>query len=185
VDWIVVFQDLVLLVEAKAKRTPAGVRAADYTTINVYQETLGKAFDQIDRTSQAIQDGVSEFNQIPRDRPVLGMVATLDPWYMANNLAREHLPSPDVPTIVGSVRGLEYLVGIGQRRSASEILLEISAPDDERRQWALDTALHGFAQQEDRNPILDASWKAQPLSQLATSRAAAAQSTAENASPGR
>lgn len=50
VDWIVVFDDLVLLVEAKATRTPMATRAADLTAQDTYQETLGKAFKQVNRT---------------------------------------------------------------------------------------------------------------------------------------
>jgi hypothetical protein len=55
VDWIVVFDDLVLLVEAKATRTPAAARAADVTAQGTYQATLGKAFKQINRTYGALQ----------------------------------------------------------------------------------------------------------------------------------
>src|SRR5260370_26926464 len=54
VDWIVVFDDLVLLVEAKATRTPAAARAANVTAQGAYQATLGKAFKQINRTYRAL-----------------------------------------------------------------------------------------------------------------------------------
>ena len=59
VDWIVVFDDLVLLVEAKARRTPAAARAADLTAQDTYQATLGKAFKQINRTYRALQGRVA------------------------------------------------------------------------------------------------------------------------------
>ena len=80
------------------------------------------------------------FDHIPKDLPMLGLVATLDPWYMANSMAREFLPATDIPTMVASVREVEHLVGIGQRRSVSGVLSEIMRPDDERRTWELGTA---------------------------------------------
>jgi hypothetical protein len=136
-DWIVVFDDLVLLVEAKATRTRAATRAADVTAQDSYQATLGKAFNQINRTYRALQVRVAGFDHIPKDLPVLGLVATLDPWYMANSMAREFLPATDIPTMVASVREVEHLVGIAQRRSVSGVLSEIMRADDERRTWKL------------------------------------------------
>lgn len=163
VDWIVVFDDLVLLVEAKATRTPAAARAADITAQSTYQATLGKAFRQINRTYRALRSSVPAFGQIPVDRPVLGLVATLDPWYMANSMAREFLPTTDIPTMVASAREIENLVAIGQRRSASGVLKEIMRPDDERQAWELGTALGSFGEATDRNPLLDEAWAHLPF----------------------
>jgi hypothetical protein len=163
VDWIVVFDDLVLLVEAKATRTPAAARAADVTAQGTYQATLGKAFKQINRTYGALQAGVSAFDHVPKDRLMLGLVATLDPWYMANSMAREFLPTTDIPTMVASAREVEHLVGIGQRRSVSGILSEIMRPDDERQTWELGTALGSFDEPTDRNPLLDEAWGRLPF----------------------
>lgn len=163
VDWIVVFDDLVLLVETKATRTPAATRAADVTAHDTYQETLGKAFKQINRTYQALQAKVPAFDHIPKDRPVLGLVATLDPWYMANSMARGFLPVTDVPVMVASTREVEHLVGIGQRRLVSGVLSEIMRPDNERRQWELGTALGAFDESADRNLLLDEAWARLPF----------------------
>ena len=78
---------------------------------------------------------MAAFDHIPKDLPMLGLVATLDPWYMANSMAREFLPATDIPTMVASVREVEHLVGIGQRRPVSGVLSEIMRPDDERQTW--------------------------------------------------
>jgi len=163
VDWIVVFDDLVLLVEAKATRTPAAARAADVTAQGAYQATLGKAFKQINRTYRALQARVPAFDHVPADRPMSGLVATLDPWYMANSMAREFLPATDIPTMVASAREVEHLVAIGQRRSASGVLREILRPDDERRTWELGTALRSFGEPADRNPLLEDAWARLPF----------------------
>jgi hypothetical protein len=167
VDWIMVFDDLVLLVEAKATRTPAAARAADVTAQATYQATLGKAFKQINRTYRALQAKVQAFDHIPKDRPILGLVATLDAWYMANSMAREFLPMTDVPTMVASAREVEHLVGIGQRRPLSGVLTEIMRPDDERRTWELGTALRAFDEPGDRNQLLDQAWARLPFDESA------------------
>ena len=163
VDWIVVFDNLVLLVEAKATRTPAAARAADMTAQGTYQATLGKAFKQINRTYRALQAKAPAFDHIPTDRPMLGLVATLDPWYMANSMAREFLPPTDITTMVASARELEHLVAIGQRQPVSRVLGEIMRPDDQRQTWELDTALEAFAEPADRNPLLEEAWARLPF----------------------
>lgn len=163
VDWIVVFADLVILVEAKATRAPAGARAANETAEGTYARVVGEAFDQINRTYRALQDGAPEFSHIPKDRPVMGMVGTLDPWYMANSLARSFLPATDIPTIVSAVRDIEYLVAVGQRRSVSGALAEIVREGDERQTWELGSALHDFIEPGDRNPLLQQAWERLPF----------------------
>jgi predicted outer membrane lipoprotein len=163
VDWIVVLADLVVLVEAKATRAPAGARAAGETARDAYVRVLGEAFGQINRTYKAVQGGVPEFDHIPKDRPVMGMVGTLDPWYIANSLARSFLPATDLPTMVASVRDIEHLVAVGQRRPVSGALAEIIQDGDERQTWELGVALRDFYQPGDRNPLLQRAWERLPF----------------------
>jgi hypothetical protein len=124
---------------------------------------LGKAFTQIDRTGRAITAGLPEFAAVPTDRPIVGIVATLDPWYLANSFGRALLPESEVPTMVVSVREIEALVAIGQRRSPSAILLEVMAKDDQRMYWELKTALASYSQPDDRNPLLQDAWQRYPF----------------------
>lgn len=164
IDWIVVFPDLVVLVEAKAKRFVAAARAGAANAQPAIAEPLNDALTQIDRTYQAINDGASEFAHIPTDRPFLGLVATLDSAYMANSpVARDFLHQAQISTLVGSAREIETLVAIGQRRPAAEVLKQI-ADDPEMRTWMLGTALHRFQEPGDSNPILAAAYKRFPFS---------------------
>lgn len=163
VDWIVVSEAAVLLVEAKATRVPAAARAGQDTAKESFERTLGKAFKQINRTSHAIRQDVPEFSAIPTDRPILGLVATLDPRYIANSgPARALLPTPKIPTLVASIRALEHLIAIGQRQSAVSILAEIIS-NPERQTWDLSTALMDYSDQSDTNPILRDAWKQYPF----------------------
>jgi hypothetical protein len=99
---------------------------------------------------------------------VLGLVATLDPWYMANSLAREFLPTTDIPTMVASVREIEALVAVGQRRTVSQILIEIMGDGDERRMWELDTALRPYGEHGDTNALLHQAWRRYPFGSRAS-----------------
>lgn len=163
VDWIEVSEDSVLLVEAKAIRVPAAARAGQGTAEESFRRTLGKAFDQISRTHRAIRAGLPEFSAIPTDRPIHGLVATLDFWYIADSPpARVLLPEPEIPTLVASTRCLEHLAAIGQRKPAAQILAEIIG-DTERRTWDLSTALAHYAAEGDDNPILRAAWNQYPF----------------------
>jgi hypothetical protein len=135
-----------------------------------YAKMLGQAFKQLNRTHQAISSGRPEFAHIPTDRPLLGLVATLDPWYLANSLGRQGLPKTTIPTMVAGAQEVEMLVAIGQRRPVSEILLEIMRPGSEEQTWELAVALHQYVQSDDRNPLLQAAWEAYPFGQQATHR---------------
>ncbi|MGW4941892.1 hypothetical protein ACWEOZ_09915 [Actinoplanes sp. NPDC004185] len=143
-----------LLVETKATRSPLAARAADATVQDAYSTTVGKAFGQLGRTLGKIESGAPEFAHIPVDRPIIGMVVTLDPWYVANSFGRAFLPTPALPTVVAPVRDSEQLVAIGRRRLISRILYEITRVGDERQTWELGTALQGFHEPADRNVLL-------------------------------
>ncbi|MGN9812573.1 hypothetical protein ACTMSW_24870 [Micromonospora sp. BQ11] len=162
-DWFIVFDDVVLLVEAKAGILPAAGRAGDDSLATMMTRTVGKAIKQINRTHALIKSGAPEVAHIPHDRPILAMVATLDPWYMANSfLGREVLPTCDVPVTVCSARDIEFLVGIGQRTPVGPILAEI-VTDPDRSTWSLGIALKPYRLADDRNPLLDQAWKQYPF----------------------
>ncbi|WP_203818964.1 hypothetical protein [Paractinoplanes ferrugineus] len=162
-DWFVVFDDLVLLIETKATRSPLAARAADITVQDAYGKTLGEAFSQLGRTLDKIRAKAPEFADIPTDRPFIGLVATLDPWYFANSLGRTFLPTPALPTLVAPLRDIEHLISIGQRRSVSAILQEILAAGDERQTWELGTALQNYSVPGDRNPLLEEAFNRLPI----------------------
>lgn len=163
IDWFVVFDDLVVLIETKATRSPLAARAADASARTTYTQTLGDAFKQLGRTLDMLNKDAPEFAHIPKDRPVIGIVATLDPWYIANGLARNFLPEASLPTLVASVDDLEELVAIGQRRSVSEILTRITQAGDERQTWELGAAIREFGEPTDRNPLLQQAFDRLPF----------------------
>lgn len=163
IDWIVVYPEAVVLVEAKATRLVAETRIGAASAQESVRMTLTEAFDQIAKTHAAILGSAPEFAEIPTDRPFIGLVVGLDPWYMSNgNAARALLPQPAIPTMVASLPELETLVAVGQRRPASTVLLEILG-DSELSAAILGSALNRFADPADENPLLEAVWERLPF----------------------
>jgi hypothetical protein len=162
VDWFVKTGSHLLLVEAKASRFTLGSRIGDETLETQLQNTVGKAFTQLNRTHKALLDGQLG-EAIPRDLPIIGMVATLDSAYGMNGVfVRKLLPDTDVPVLVASARDIEMLVAIGQREDINPILQGIVS--GEQATWHLGPALSEHYQQGDKNPLHEAAWAKYPFS---------------------
>lgn len=163
VDWFVNTGKHLLLVEAKASRFTLSSRIGAENLEKQLKDTIGKAYTQINRTREALLGGQLD-DAIPRDLPIIGIVATLDSAYQMNSSwVRKLLPDTDIPVIVASARDVEMLVAIGQREDINPILREIV--DGERSTWNLGPALSEYYQQGDSNPLHEASWKKYPWGQ--------------------
>jgi hypothetical protein len=175
VDWIVVFDDLVLLVEVKSviPTEPVLLGTSDATEHIVGK--LKKAYRQINKTAGLIKDRRPEFQVIPGDRPILGMAVTLEPFYLTEApFLRYFLPETQVPVSVASAAEIEELVTITDS-PISALLLERNA-DEERSTWSVGVALQGH--ERHRNPILEAGWNTYPwASVFRSTRDAGAAST--------
>ncbi|MGW2891818.1 hypothetical protein ACWDDN_42245 [Streptomyces griseoruber] len=163
VDWIVVFDDLVLLVEVKSVRPTMQLRlgpkdfAAELTT------KLKKAFGQIDKTAALIAAGKDEFAHIPADRPVLGMIVTMEPYHMINAPEfRSVFPAGTVSTTIAAIGEVEDAVTVTDT-SLSTILLSgaQAGATTPGGGWSLRTALGDHPLE--MNPILDQAWEATPF----------------------
>jgi len=161
VDWFLVLDDLVLLVEAKASRpieaTRLGIGDGDDDLLG----KLGKGINQLQRTYELLRDGTSELSHIPTDRPIAGIVVTLEPFHLANTLIwDETLPTCDIPSAVVPIQELEGTIGavqgaldIGQRIHSALTPTSPSPP-------SLGAAAEGLEPKP--NPILDAAWARLP-----------------------
>jgi hypothetical protein len=159
-DWIVVFDDLVLLVEVKStipiEASRLGARAGMDDAVKKY----AKAYDrQIDKTAQLITSGDPAFQHIPADRPIVGLIVTLEPFHLANApFYRLLMPATQTPICVVDASEIEDLVTITDI-PASRFLQDWMG-DPERSTWALHTVMQGH--ENERNPILDAAWSTFP-----------------------
>ena len=162
-DWIVIFDGLVLLVEVKSAIPTEPVRLG---TTNAATEIVGKvekAYKQIEKTANNIRSRHPDFRHVPADRPILGLVVTLEPFHLGNdpNL-RKLLPSTQTRISLVDAGEVERLVTLNDI-SVDKILLQRDA-DAERSQWSLADFLRGHS--NDRNPVLDKAWEATPWASI-------------------
>ncbi|MDW8478532.1 hypothetical protein QBA57_41625 [Streptomyces scabiei] len=159
VDWIVVTDELVLLVEVKSVRPTRHLRLATDQRVKEVNRMLGRAYGQIDNTAALIASGQKEFAGVPTDRPVHGLIVTMEPFHIVNApLQRPQLPATTVPVTVCSISELENMVTIDDAPVGR--LLREQADDSERSTYALREALLGHTHA--RNTVLDAGWDSYP-----------------------
>ncbi|GGN45255.1 hypothetical protein [Streptomyces fuscichromogenes] len=163
VDWIVVFDDLVLLVEVKSVRPTMQMRLGPKDFATELTTKLAKAVSQIDKTAAHITARTTEFAHIPADRPVLGMAVTMEPYHMINeSMFRSVLPAGTVPTTIASIGEVEDAVTVTDTSLSTILITSAQAPGG----WSLRAALGDRTPAE--NPILAQAWEATPLAKPET-----------------
>ncbi|MFI0772839.1 hypothetical protein ACH4TQ_49640 [Streptomyces sp. NPDC021218] len=159
VDWIVITEELVLLVEVKSVRPTWHLRLASEQRVDEVNRMLGRAYEQIDNTAALIAGGQKEFGEVPTDRPVHGLIVTMEPFHIVNApVQRPQLPTTTVPVTVSSISELENMVTITDA-PVGRLLLERAA-DTQRSTYALREALSGHT--HTHNAVLDAGWDSYP-----------------------
>lgn len=161
-DWFVVMPDCVLLVEVKATRPNVEVRLGTPEGQADVLRKIGKAADQLDRTAEMIRAGHPAVADIPADRPIVGLIATLEPFhFMDPFFYRDVLGDRSIPIGVAYAHMLEGTAAtLADRTDAGRRILDALTSDED--QWAnnglrLDNACEGLDQV--RSPILDRAWE--------------------------
>jgi hypothetical protein len=159
VDWIVVFDDLVLLVEVKSMMPTEASRLGLEQGVSETDKKLSRAYRQVNVTSALIGAQHPQFAHIPADRPRQALIATLEPLPVPNaHLPHPDLPAPELPIVVASAHEIEGLAALADTTPAS--LLLDRAADPQRSTWAISDCLTG--RETRRNPVLDQGWAAYP-----------------------
>ncbi|MFJ9580699.1 nuclease-related domain-containing protein [Streptomyces sp. NPDC101191] len=158
VDWIVVLPRLILLVEVKSARPTAGLRLGPQQFGGELTKKLGKAFTQINKSAKLIEHRHPAFAHIPDDRPVFGIVVTMEPYHLINAPDfRGLLPETVVPTVVASAGELEDAVVATDPGMEEGIVSRIGRPPPGG--WSLRDLAGGRTA---INPILDQAWETSP-----------------------
>lgn len=157
VDWIVVFDEAVLLVEVKSTRPTEAVRTGSTQAVKDLKRQLGRAVEQIDNTASLIRSRHPKFNDVPAGRPIIGLVLTMESFHVVNApFYRQLLPSCSVPVRICSSYELERLAPIQEKTAGAALLEFVNDPD--KQDWPIDAALNQYDHQ--RNPVLDQAWAA-------------------------
>lgn len=160
VDWIVVFSGLVLLVEAKARRSTEALRSGSAGAAAALKQTFDKGNAQLDTTFGLITTGAPEFAHIPTDRPIVGIVVTLDDFHVANSAFHLPMYSPAtrLPSLAVAADELEGIVGLG---AAAETFLHEQTQTEPGQHANLRMALSKHT--IPKNPVLAAGIESAPI----------------------
>ncbi|MFJ1460927.1 nuclease-related domain-containing protein [Nocardia sp. N2S4-5] len=110
-DYIVVLPEFVLLVEVKGMRSIESARLGHEDGLRVLADRVQKARRQIATTASLITERVSELDHIPDDRPVRGLVVTLEPIHLIDSVFYADLLEPiPVPTATTSAHDFEQIL---------------------------------------------------------------------------
>lgn len=155
VDYIMVMPGLIVLVEVKATLLSEGARMGMHRLEADFDRAPGKAVRQIERTAKLIGVGHPAFKDIPRDRPRVGLIVTMEPYHLcANDLVFPN-HAHTVPTWLCSARDLEHLVEL-QEPTCGELLLDTGSRQD-KSSWSLTVKLSKLP--AGRNQILQKAWE--------------------------
>lgn len=135
VDWIVVWDNAVLLVEVKATRSTQSIRTGTAQGWIDLKARLGKAYTQVAKTSDLINYGHPKFSHIPKDLPRIGLILTMEPFpFVDSRLMRDLIGvAPSIPMRLCSINELEWLACLPDR-GVGEHLFELMT-DPARDGW--------------------------------------------------
>ncbi len=128
VDWIVVFDEIVLLVEAKATRLTEKSRMGLAAALDIdLDRTIVKAHKQIETTARLLREGHPSLSDVPTDRPVLGIVATLETyWLLGTDLTPVPKPAgAAVSLLMASAKDIEDLASCALDRPVGPVLRDL------------------------------------------------------------
>ena len=109
-DWFLVTPCATILIECKSMRTTPEMRSGTRQGLVTTAEKLTKAFEQINDNARQLRARNPRFSDLPTDRPLIGLVVTAEPLYVANSSeVREMLPKTEIPTLTISLRDIENL----------------------------------------------------------------------------
>jgi hypothetical protein len=159
VDWFVIFDECVVLVEVKSTRPTEPIRRASSQAGKDLEKRLGHSVEQLNRSSREIKDRVPEFSRIPSNKPILGLVVTLEPFHTVNSpFGLSYLPACEIPFRIASAIELEQLVTISDA-SPGRVLLDFMSSAANNGS-SINGALAGHAGR--RNEIIDQAWATYP-----------------------
>ena len=156
-DWVVVLPEAVIIIEAKATPLTAESRRGGDSLDADLERAPGKAVEQILATAGLIRQGHEGFEDVPTDRPIIGLIATLHPYYTCHtDLVWRRTPT-DTPILLASVSELETLVTIQDNTAGNLLRTVADGPEPASLGWALTHENFG------PNKVLREAWKHYPF----------------------
>jgi hypothetical protein len=161
VDFVVTLPEVVLLVEVKSVRPTEPVRAGTPEAGAELQRMLTKGVRQLARDHKRIAEDHPAFAFVPRDRPRLGLLITMEDFHVVNSGFHRNLYQDSVetnlPVGVVSARDLEGLVTLTDVTVGSFLRsLEGETDRDPSAGFNVRYGLPGHTHR--RNSVIDKAW---------------------------
>lgn len=157
-DYMLVFNEVVVLVEVKSLRPTIYVRTGQDDGEAELTKRIGHARDQLVRSARLIREGHPAFAEIPKDRPMVGLIVTLEPFHLhQTGRAEQLLVSDELSVSTAWSHDLEGTVGplAGADDAGARLLRVLGDPEPWRRH--LRESADGLPDVE--NPILDGAYE--------------------------
>ena len=152
IDWFVELPNCMLLVEVKSARPNETVRSGKVEPPTAYKVALEKAYRQIAETKRLIDSGHPEFKDFANGKKLIGLVVTLEPFYLANSgLYLDSKIEQGLPILQVSSAELEELVLIDPHKLGS-LLEDIVSDTELAKQDLMTSAKQHFSPRE--NPFI-------------------------------
>jgi hypothetical protein len=166
-DWIVVTDSCVVLVEVKATRPVLSVRTGEADGLDDLTKKIGKAANQLDGTAKMIRARHNAVSHIPNDRPIVGLVVTLEPFFLMDDwLYGDLIGGKSIQITVSYAHVLEGIVALlSDQADAGERLLAALMPREDPDGLTIPSRLERATEDFDTseasdasNPILERAW---------------------------
>lgn len=157
VDFLIVFDELVLLVEVKGFRPTEAVRMGDADGLAELVAKVQHARSQIDTSAALLGGRTPELMHIPADRPVRGLVITAEPVHHIDTFLYADMFAPNtIESATVSAHDLERITPIlaKQHDTGTRILKALTF--DDPTPPSLDRAVKGHS--PERNPVSESLW---------------------------
>jgi hypothetical protein len=157
VDYIVVLDEVVLLIEVKGMRANALAKAGVDAGLEQLVGRIQKARDQIDKTAGLIEDRITELDFIPAGREIRGLVVTMEPVHQIDTfLYRDMFKDNTIESATAGAHDLERICPTlaTASRPGARILDALTFNDPTPASLA--RAIEGLVPV--RNPVLDELW---------------------------
>ncbi len=158
VDFFVVTETCVLLVEVKAARPIEATRVGDPSSDDDIEKKIGHAIEQINNSAALVDTNPMLAHINATGLPVRGMIVTLEPFHLINTPVYEDVLTPEkVPTVVVSAHELEgFIAAVLPEPDPDVYLTAAYNRTDELAPRSLSAAVNGL--EHPPNPILAEAW---------------------------
>lgn len=155
VDFILPFEQCVLLVDAKSTRPTEEIRWGAPNAGEKLAGLLNKGIKQLTNTARLITERHADFAHIPGDRPMIGLVVTMEPFHTVNTpFVSGALEACSIPYRVASAEEIEALARLGADDIGRKLLDHMRDPA--REGHSIKTLVEG--RELGRNLLLDEAW---------------------------